>query len=342
MEKYMNEDLSLPCRVDQSTLFGRLKHNLKIVDPTTAFVSKKKLIGHLENLSTFKKNWDGQSPIPKSVYRSEQIKNSMVHPDSFQIIPLPFKMSGFTFAALPIAAGMLIPGQGAIGNVFWQVVNQSHNAALNYSNRPIDRSKVIPRDKLYKLPLFGELPKTTVQSYFGACTAAVTASLSLNKLAANMNNQILAKTTPCIAVVLAGVANLVLMRRPELTEGINVTDAKGKVVGLSQNAAYQAVRDTAISRAVLPLPILLIPPFATTAIQRSNWYHTLAQKMPKTANFGMQLSVLTACFYIGIPLAISLFPQMGTISKSKVEKRFQGAKDDEGNEIETFFYNKGL
>ena len=70
------------------------------------------------------------------------------------------------------------------------------------------------------------------------------------------------------SVAAANVANLVLMRRSELETGIQVKDALGNAHGSSQLAASRAIKDTALTRVVLPMPLLLIPPTLIGLVER--------------------------------------------------------------------------
>ncbi len=54
---------------------------------------------------------------------------------------MPFRMSGYVPFNSPILAGLLIPNPTMGQLVFWQWLNQSHNACVNYANR--NATKVI-------------------------------------------------------------------------------------------------------------------------------------------------------------------------------------------------------
>ena len=66
----------------------------------------------------------------------------------------------------------------------------------------------------------------------------------------------------------ASTCNVVLMRNSELSEGIDVYDKADKVVGTSKVAAKKALIETAVTRMVLPAPILIIPPVIMTMIEK--------------------------------------------------------------------------
>ena len=48
---------------------------------------------------------------------------SAVHPDTGEVIPKPFRMSGYVPFNLPILVGLLVP-QGVAMTAFWQWSNQ--------------------------------------------------------------------------------------------------------------------------------------------------------------------------------------------------------------------------
>ena len=73
---------------------------------------------------------------------------------------------------------------------------------------------------------------------------------------------------PSLHVATASTLNAVLMRNHELREGITVIDEQGKEIGTSIVAARAAVTETAITRAILPAPILLIPPVVMVALEK--------------------------------------------------------------------------
>jgi len=52
--------------------------------------------------------------------------------------------------------------------------------------------------------------------------------------------------------------------------------------------------------------------------------------------------VTIASFGFGLPAAIAVFPQRGTIQVSGLEPEFQNLCDNDGNRIDTVTYNRGL
>lgn len=60
-----------------------------------------------------------------------------------------FRMSGYVPFNSPILAGLLMPNPTMAQTVFWQWLNQSHNACVNYANR--NATKVFFKRYLYSL-----------------------------------------------------------------------------------------------------------------------------------------------------------------------------------------------
>uniref|UniRef100_F7BJ58 Sideroflexin 5 n=1 Tax=Monodelphis domestica TaxID=13616 RepID=F7BJ58_MONDO len=126
--------------------------------------------------------------------------------------------------------------------------------------------------------------------------------------------------------------NVVLMRHNELEEGIDVLDGDGNVVGSSRIAARHALMETALTRVVLPMPILVLPPIIMSMLEKT----FLLQSRPRLL-LPVQSFVCLAAFGLALPLAISLFPQMSEIETSQLEPEIALATASR-----TVVYNKGL
>ncbi|KAM8915780.1 sideroflexin-5a isoform 2-T2 [Spinachia spinachia] len=218
-------------RFDQDTFFGRLRHFLDVIDPSTLFVTEKRLQDSLELLHRFKRGSLPPGATDAQLWQAQKIKQAIIHPDTGEKIPMPFRMSGFIPFGTPVVVGLLLPHQTLASTVFWQCLNQSHNACVNYCNR--NASKPAPVSKF-------------VQGFLGAVTSAVSIAVGLNVLIQRARR--LGPTTrllvqrfiPFPAVATANVCNVVLMRHSELSEGISVLDDNGNVVGASKVAARLA------------------------------------------------------------------------------------------------------
>ncbi|MGH0172535.1 UNVERIFIED_CONTAM: hypothetical protein FKN15_065661 [Acipenser sinensis] len=103
------------------------------------------------------------------------------------------------------------------------------------------------------------------------------------------------------------------MRHNELTEGISVLDSSGNVVGSSRVAAKHALMETAVTRVVLPMPILVLPPIIMSFLEKL----PLLQSRRRLV-LPVHSLVCLATFGLALPLAISLFPQMSEAASAPV------------------------
>eukprot|EP00047_Mylnosiga_fluctuans_P022097 m.113533 g.113533 ORF g.113533 m.113533 type:complete len:328 (-) comp9137_c0_seq1:84-1067(-) len=317
-------------RYDQSTFVGRFRHFMDVADPrclapgTFFGMSMDESIAIIK---AYKANPAATQEPVERLWLAKKIYTSAVHPDTGDVILQPFRMSGYAIYGTPITVGMLLPNPTLFTTVFWQTVNQTHNAFVNYNNR--NASQPTPVSKI-------------LQGYAGAVVVSVSLAVGLNEAVkrASMTaatRALLQRFVPYPAVATASTCNMLLMRQNELDTGIFVKDKEGTVHGLSQAAAKEAITQTAFTRAVLPAPILIIPPIAMMLIARTG----LLARLP-VLRLPVEAAVCALSFIFGLPFAISLFPQEGAIAAAKLEPQFRGLKDQAGSPIDTLYFNKGL
>lgn len=310
-------------RFDQTQYSGRLRHLLDITDPRTLFTSKSRLQECVDMLEDFKHNRLPEGVTNKQLWEAQKVKQSIIHPDTGKVIFMPFRMSGYVPFGSPIVVGMLLPNLTFRQMIFWQWLNQTHNACFNYANR--NATKPTPTAKF-------------VMGYLGAVTSAVSIAVGLSKLIKKANKfspatkLLIQRFVPFPAVASANICNVMLMRNNELSEGIEVMDKNHNVVGTSKIAAKKAVLSTAGTRIVLPAPILIIPPIVmsflekTRFLQKNPRYHIVFNAIACTLSFGLAL-----------PATIALFPQYASISTKNLEPEIQAATSED-----TLIFNKGL
>lgn len=310
-------------RFDQTQYSGRLRHLLDITDPRTLFTSKARLQECVDLLEDFKHNRLPEGVTNKQLWEAQKVKQSIIHPDTGKVIFMPFRMSGYVPFGSPIVVGMLLPNLTFRQMIFWQWLNQTHNACFNYANR--NATKPTPTAKF-------------VMGYLGAVTSAVSIAVGLSKLIKKANKfspatkLLIQRFVPFPAVASANICNVMLMRNNELSEGIEVMDKNHNVVGTSKIAAKKAVLSTAGTRIVLPAPILIIPPIVmsflekTRFLQKNPRYHIVFNAIACTLSFGLAL-----------PATIALFPQYASISTKNLEPEIQAATSEDN-----LIFNKGL
>ena len=215
------------------------------------------------------------------------------------------------------------------GTLGWQVVNQSLNVAINYSNA----NKATPLSTA-----------TIAKSYFLAVSASCGVAYGLNASIPRLkslspNAKLIAgRLVPFAAVAIAGVANVFLMRGEEIKHGIPVFpvlteeekkrvesgDLEVKPLGKSKKAATIAVGETAISRVLNATPIMVLPPLILVRLQKTEW---LKQRPRMTTPVNIGLIFATSIF--ALPLALGAFPQRESVSAASLEPEFhaRGGKD---------------
>ncbi|KAL3044573.1 sideroflexin-5b [Trematomus bernacchii] len=310
-------------RYEQGSFLGRLRHFADIIDPSTLFVSEQRLKECLKLLDDYK---HGELPPGVSdgqLWEAQKIKQAIIHPDTGEKIFMPLRMSGYVPFGTPIVIGLLLPNQTVVSTIIWQWMNQSHNACVNYANR--NATKPTPTS-------------TFLQGYVGAVTSAVSIAVGLNVLIKKANRlspatrMIIQRLVPFPAVASANICNVGLMRHNELSEGIDVLDNNGKVVGSSKIAARHAITETAFTRVVLPMPIFILPPIIMSYLERLRFLQRNRRLLLPVHSL-----VCLLTFSLSLPLAISLFPQMSQIEVSCLEPEIAMATD-----CKMVTYNKGL
>uniref|UniRef100_A0A8D0D0B8 Sideroflexin 5b n=1 Tax=Sander lucioperca TaxID=283035 RepID=A0A8D0D0B8_SANLU len=293
------------CAENCGSFLGRLRHFVDIIDPSTLFVSEKRLKECMKLLDDYK---HGELPPGVSdlqLWEAQKIKQAIIHPDTGEKIFMPFRMSGYVPFGTPI----------------W--LNQSHNACVNYANR--NATKPTPTSKF-------------LQGYVGAVTSAVSIAVGLNVLIQKAHKlspatrMIIQRLVPFPAVASANICNVCLMRHNELSEGIDVLDSNGNVVGSSKIAARHAIMETAFTRVVLPMPIFVLPPIIMSYLERLRFLQSNRRLL-----LPIHSLVCLVTFGLSLPVAISLFPQMSQIEVSCLEPEIAMATD-----CKVVTYNKGL
>lgn len=328
-------DLSKP-RYDQSTFLGRLRHFVELIDPRMLLASQQDLAEAKSLVQDYEKQrassssgWlVGKATATKDfserdadrLWHAKYLLDATFHPDTQEPVLLPFRMSAFVPVNLFITAGLLIPQPSIATIVFWQWVNQSFNVGFNWANA----------NKTTQMST-----QETAIAYGTAVTASVSVAVGLSRI---VKNPLLARFVPFAAVGSAGVLNVFLMRRKELTEGIGVYDKQGQLLGKSQTAGWLAVSQVAISRVATSFPCLTLPPLIMSRLENTRLF-----RGSPTMSFVANLTLITGAMMTALPAAVALFPQYGTVSVDKLEDRFHNLIDKStGKRIEEVTYNKGI
>jgi len=308
-------------RYDQSTYWGRVSHFAVTTNPLNLFATPAAL-NHSKDIVTRYRKGDDVGLSEDELWKQKQLYDSAFHPDTGEKTIWFGRMSAQVPMNMTITGAMMTFYKTTPQVVFWQWLNQSFNAVVNYSNR----SGSI------------EISKTTLAtSYLAATGGALATALSLNAAVKNMP-PIIGRFVPFVAVCAANSINIPMMRRLELTEGIEMSTEDGTIVGQSKTAAKEGITKVVFSRIGMMVPTMLGTPFIMNLLEKKG---TLA-KYPRIAA-PIQIGLCGLILTFSTPLCCAIFEQRASIAVSSCEESIQKAVEAMPEPRPTLlYYNKGL
>ncbi|XP_072177449.1 sideroflexin-2-like [Diadema setosum] len=314
-------DLSLP-RWDQSTFMGRLKHFFSITDCRLALCTNKQLDDAKDLLHLYKLGMEPPGTTEEQLWYAQRLYMSAFHPDSGERQNIIGRMSFQVPGGMLITGAMLQFYRTVPAVVFWQWINQSFNALVNYTNRNAASSI------------------TTRQigtAYITATTSALITALGLNALTKTAP-PLIARYVPFAAVAAANCVNIPMMRQQELMNGIVIYDDNGNEVGRSKKAAVNGISKVVFSRIFMAAPGMCLLPVVMERLIKYPWFN----RVPALHAPFQVLAV--GCFLVFMtPCACALFPQKSSLAVSKLEPDLQKViREKYGESLQYIYYNKGL
>ena len=195
------------------------------------------------------------------LWQQKQLYDSAFHPDTGEKTIWFGRMSAQVPMNMVITGCMMTFYKTMPQVVFWQWFNQSFNAVVNYSNR----SGTTPISKA-----------TLGTSYVAATGGALFTALGLNALVKNLP-PLIGRFVPFVAVGAANSINIPMMRRLELTDGIEMSTKDGQVVGKSKTAAKQGISMVVLSRLGMAAPGMMGIPLFMNVLEKKG----VLKKYPK-------------------------------------------------------------
>lgn len=330
-------ELRSPLAVAASTVI--CTHLLLLWRHRGLLLTQDKLRDAVQKLEAYKAggNIPPSGVTDAEMWRARLTHSIMVHPDTGEEIPYVFRMSFFAPANIPIAVGMVMFGQSTGAQLFWQLANQVYNAGVNFANRNAT-VEVTNTEALTSLAAASSL----------ACGMAFAMGRVAKRVAANPARSpafkaAVGRLVPLTAVAAAGAFNAMAMRYKEGLNGIDVYDEEGHVYGKSVAAGRMGLLQVAATRVVLPIPILLMPPYIIDALKRLPALQSALLRAPRAVGLPLELSVIVACILVALPGAIALFPQEVSVDPAWLEPEFQNlTQPSTGAPVKTLIYNKGM
>ncbi|XP_057592153.1 sideroflexin-2 isoform X3 [Hippopotamus amphibius kiboko] len=172
--------------------------------------------------------------------------------------------------------------------IFWQWVNQSFNALVNYTNRNAASPTSV---------------RQMAVSYITATTTAVATAVGMNMLTKRAP-PLVGRWVPFAAVAAANCVNIPMMRQQELIQGICVKDRNHNEIGHSRRAAAVGITQVVISRITMAAPGMILLPVIMERLEKLRF-----MKRIRVLHAPLQV-LLSGCFLIFmVPVACGLFPQ---------------------------------
>ncbi|XP_026285529.1 sideroflexin-1 isoform X1 [Frankliniella occidentalis] len=313
-------NLDLP-RYDQSTYWGRAKHFFTVTNPLNVLASESELDQAKDIYTRYRKGEDISGLTEDELWRAKNLYDSAFHPDTGEKMLLIGRMSAQVPMNMTITGCMMTFYKSTPAVFFWQWVNQSFNAVVNYTNRS------------------GDTPITLQESgvsYALATSGAVLTALGLNSLAKKAP-PLVGRLVPFAAVAAANCINIPLMRRRELNDGVPVTDENGNKLGNSTEAAKSGILAVLVSRVGMASPGMVLTPVLMNILDKRGFI----RRFP-WANAPIQTLFCGLCLTFATPMCCALFSQRASIAVDQLEPELQ----DEINKMKTppkvVYYNKGL
>uniref|UniRef100_A0A3B3SS65 Sidoreflexin n=1 Tax=Paramormyrops kingsleyae TaxID=1676925 RepID=A0A3B3SS65_9TELE len=299
-------DIDAP-RWDQRTFMGRLWHFFSITDFRTALVSDTRLDEAKMLVHSCRAGTVPPGTSKEQLYYAKKLYDSAFHPDTGDRMNLIGRMSFQVPGGMAITGFMLQFYRTVPAVVFWQWVNQSFNALVNYTNRNA-ASPITPK---------------YILTYRKCSSKDLCAPSCLCRQKAP---PLVARWVPFAAVAAANCVNIPMMRQQEILNGIAVTDENGNKLGHSRNAAIKGITQVVISRITMAAPGMIILPIVMERLERYRF---------------MQVGPCLLVFMV--PAACSLFPQRCSMAVSKLEPELRDSIVSQyGDSIRYIYFNKGL
>ncbi|KAI6171598.1 Sidoreflexin [Aphelenchoides bicaudatus] len=314
-------DLTKP-RWDQSTFEGRLRHFFAVTNPLNLLATNKELEESKQIIEEYRKGKLHRSDLTvEELWKAQHLYDSAFHPETGEKQVLVGRMSAQVPANMVLTVGLLNFHSRKSSVIFWQWLNQTFNAVVNYTNRSGEH--VAERDQLF-------------QAYCCATGGATACALYLNLLAPKLP-RLFKRLVPFWAIAVSNLINIPMMRSKEFTEGIVLEDEHEQKVGSSRKVVPHAIFQVIISRIAMEIPDLVFIPLVINVLERKYWFRSRPwlNVLTQSTMCGFLLSFAT-------PSCCALFPQMVAVKVENLEPEVRREIEARPIPPKIVYYNKGL
>ncbi|PAA71111.1 hypothetical protein BOX15_Mlig020183g4, partial [Macrostomum lignano] len=313
---------------DQSTFWGRLRHFAWLTDPRSVFASRAKLEASRDLILACRSGAVDPRTVPEAeLIRAKQLFESAYHPDSGELQNLVGRMSFQVPGGMALTGALMAFYRTTAQVVFWQWVNQSFNALVNYTNRNANS---------------GITSQQLMIAYTSATGSAIAVSLGLKAFLAKRAPPFAQRFVPFVAVAAANLVNLPLMRQAELLQGVQVKDENGNQVGTSRYAACKGIGQVVTSRITIAAPGMLVTPFIMDRLETARWF----ARRRAVLDAPLQTLFIGSFLLFMVPTGCAIFPQNSSVSLQQLkrfdEPEYAKLKARGYSDGQKLYFNKGL
>uniref|UniRef100_A0A8D8UYJ1 Sidoreflexin n=1 Tax=Cacopsylla melanoneura TaxID=428564 RepID=A0A8D8UYJ1_9HEMI len=311
---------------DLSTFSGRFKYFAWVTNPALCIVSDAELDRAKELRSQYLLKQEPPGTSKTDIITAKRLYESAFHPDTGEKQNLFGRMSFQVPGGMAVTGALLTFYKTTPQIIFWQWVNQSFNALVNYTNRNANA------------------PLTTTQlgvAYVSATAAACFTAIQFKNFLAKRAGPFWQRYVPFAAVAAANCVNIPLMRQNEITNGVALFDPDGNHVGTtSKLAAVKGISIVVLSRILMCAPGMLVLPIIVEKLEKYRWYRTRAWFHAPFQTLGV------GCFLmVMVPTACAIFPQQSSIAVPTLEKLEPETAEQikaRHKKLDAVYFNKGL
>jgi tricarboxylate carrier len=188
-------------RYDQSTFEGRARHFFITTNPLNVLKTDTELDRAKEIVDAYRAGKEDPNLTEDQIWEAKQLYDSAFHPQTGEKLFILGRMSFQVPGNMLITGCMMTFYRSTPAVVFWQTVNQTFNAIVNYTNR--NASAGVSNEQLG-------------QAYVAATSASVLTALAFNKAISSsptLAAGIVGRLVPLVAVAAANCVNIPLMRQ---------------------------------------------------------------------------------------------------------------------------------
>ncbi|XP_010226607.1 PREDICTED: sideroflexin-2 [Tinamus guttatus] len=314
-------DIDAP-RWDQGTFLGRLRHFLAITDPRLVLVPNAELERAKALVQGCRAGLVPPGSSQEQLHYAKTLYDSAFHPDSGERMNVLGRMSFQVPGGMALTGCMLQFYRTVPAVVFWQWVNQSFNAIVNYTNRnaasPISLKQI-------------------AVAYVTATGTALATAVGLN-LYTKRAPPLVARWVPFVAVAAANCVNIPIMRQQEIIHGITVTDGDGNELGRSRRAAAKGITQVVMSRITMAAPGMIILPIIMERLEKFPF-----MKRIRVLHAPLQMLLSGGILVFMVPAACALFPQRCSLALADLEPELRASiVAERGDQVPYVYFNKGL